>query len=543
MPTLITRGSAGATSYGTSMGSTSGFNLCTNYTINYLLVAGGGGGSQSAGGGGGAGGFLSGCTVVVPSTPYSVVVGAGGTAGLTSSTGSSGNGSNTSFFNIVAVGGGSGATGNTVFGGGLSPLNSGTFVGAGGGSGGGSGGNSGAGNQPVAGGSGTPGQGNGGGSANGATNSPAGGGGGASAAGGAAGSSAGNGGAGASSPLVPLALARFINSGIGQVSSGVAYFSGGGGGGAYASVTPGSGGLGGGGGGSTGASTAGSGLARTGGGGGGTGNNGGTAGLGGSGVAIISYNSPIQRGSGGTVFNNGTTLTGSVLFNGSTDYLSLTSPTSLTGTFTLEFWLYQTSPGDPTNGTGYFFNGTTSSDNNRIQIAYNPNGNVYIYEQTTTSNFAVNGNTALSLNTWNHIAFTSDGTTIKIYQNGTLTGSGTANLTPTTGTSFYVGLFRSSAALWYFPGYISNFRYSNNVVYTSNFTPPVGPLSKTSNTVLLICQDKTGTTVNDNSGNGIAITRNGSPTITPIQPSQFTIDSGTSNTWYHVFTSSGTYIA
>lgn len=161
--------------------------LSTNiftYAVNYHLVAGGsGGGGATAvsytGGGGGAGGVLSGTTSLSPGTPYSVVVGAGGT-GVAGNNGTVG--SSSTFSSFTAIGGGYGAGGS----GSLGP----------GGSGGSGGGGAGGGGSNQAGGSGTSGQGFAGGSGLAASPYSGGGGGGAAAVGLAGSGVGGNGGAG-----------------------------------------------------------------------------------------------------------------------------------------------------------------------------------------------------------------------------------------------------------------------------------------------------------------------------------------------------------
>ena len=56
--------------------------ISSSYTITYLLVAGGGGGAGGyEGGGGGAGGLLYGTYAAIPTTPYTITIGAGGTGG------------------------------------------------------------------------------------------------------------------------------------------------------------------------------------------------------------------------------------------------------------------------------------------------------------------------------------------------------------------------------------------------------------------------------------------------------------------------------
>lgn len=224
------------------------------YVANYLVVGGGGGGGSGnyngGNGGGGAGGFLAGNVTINRLSSFTVTVGNGGAVQY--------NGGNSSIIgtgvSITAIGGGAG--GPNVYGG----------AGATGGSGGGSLGNGGGGNY----GQGTAGQGNRGGAGDyvpAGGNVSGGGGGGAGAVGGDGayyGGSGGVGGAGLQSSITGTAL----------------YYAGGGGGQGAA------GGLGGGGGGT--------GTAYTGGGGSGSY-------AGGSGVVIISYISPYQLGSGGTV--------------------------------------------------------------------------------------------------------------------------------------------------------------------------------------------------------------------------------------------------
>jgi hypothetical protein len=247
----------------------------------YLVLGGGGGGGTSvfaAGGGGGAGGLLTGTFFANVSTSYSIVVGSGGSAGVS--------GTNSSGFGVTAIGGGHG-------GGNVNPPN-GTLSGGSGGSGGGS-------SQDNSAGSGTAGQGFAGGLGRGDPHR-GGGGGGASQVG-FSGSNGGAGGSGISSSITGTSI----------------FYAGGGGGGGQNqgggqdATLPGAGGLGGGGQGGFGgpdgsgsvATDGVSGTAGLGGGGGGgariyqyayT-----TGGNGGSGVVVAAYASPSQRATGGTV--------------------------------------------------------------------------------------------------------------------------------------------------------------------------------------------------------------------------------------------------
>ena len=181
----------------------------------------------------------------------------------------------------------------------------------------------------------------------------------------------------------------------------------------------------------------------------------------------------------------------SVQFNGSNQYLQTTS-TAVTGTYTIEFWVYNQSFGG-VDGKGYVFNGTTSSNADRVQIGTSSTGQFYYYhENASAGSFSVTaGATLFSLNTWYHVAVVSNGTTLTLYINGISVGSGTISNTPSPGTNFYIGFLRSSGALQYHQGYISNFRYTRAVVYSGNFIQPVVPLTSIVNTVLLSCQSAT----------------------------------------------------
>ena len=274
------------------------------YTASYLVVAGGGGGAGGLGdntgsGAGGAGGFLTGSVNLNSGTTYTVVVGAGGSAGANTAYDSpGGQGGSSSFTGVTtAIGGGGGQAGSS------------NLVGGAGGSGGGGGGTS-----NSAGGAGTSGQGNAGGAgSSGGPNYGAGGGGGASAAGGTGTTSTGgSGGAGSSSSITGSSLT----------------YAGGGGGGVDRGGTAGTGGAGGGG--NAGASGGGNGVSGTtnlGGGGGGASYNTNTSlayngGAGGSGVVILSVP---------TAFYSGTT-TGSptVTTSGSNTIIKFTTSGSYT---------------------------------------------------------------------------------------------------------------------------------------------------------------------------------------------------------------------
>lgn len=282
-----------------NVGNGSG-NVPSNYSVDYLVIAGGGGGGGSdRSGGAGAGGYRNSygsetsggggssetALTFDHTTVYTITVGAGGSA---DSDGSDSSISGSGISTVTSTGGGKGADANNA-------------PGASGGSGGGGGING------AAAGSGTSGQGYAGGAgAAGATNaSSGGGGGGAGAVGGTGGNDvkAGDGGVGLSSSITGAAVTR----------------AGGGGGGAW-DYAIGAGGTGGGGSGGRDGVGATNGTANTGGGGGGAGVGGG--GTGGTGVVILRIKTPFYSG----------TTTGSPTATTDGDYTVLTFTAS--GTYT-----------------------------------------------------------------------------------------------------------------------------------------------------------------------------------------------------------------
>ena len=276
-----------------------GITTQAQYPVNYLLVAGGGGGGTNWGSGGGAGGLIYATYPLTIGVTYTLTI--GGAGGGAPSSGSQGSpGANTTMSggslvtsNFTAIGGG-GASSN--YGSGMAAL-----AGGSGGGGNQNGAAGGTGLQPA---SASGGYGNNGGSGRGSSPySGGGGGGGAGAVGGngQSGYAAGVGGAG-------LQFAQFAPYGTapGYPSyPGSGWFAGGGGGGTNTNpAAPGGAGGGGVGGYATSgpaSASGGSGTPNTGGGGGGGSTNCGGGAGGGSGIAIISYTNPAQRGSGGAV--------------------------------------------------------------------------------------------------------------------------------------------------------------------------------------------------------------------------------------------------
>jgi hypothetical protein len=220
----------------------------------------------------------------------------------------------------------------------------------------------------------------------------------------------------------------------------------------------------------------------------------------------------------------------STYFNGSTDYLSITSNAAFafgTGDFTIEFWTYINNTNrqdfiDIDNGGGY-----------RLLIMYYSNALGY----WPANSLQITG-PSLTINTWYHIAVVRISGSSKMYVNGTQVGSTYTDSTNYLAQPAYFG--HDHAGSTYVTGYMSNLRIVKGVgVYTGNFTTPTNPLASTqssgtniaaisgTSTSLLTCQSAT---IVDNSSNALTITASGLPKLYKYNPFGYTAQSATSYT-------------
>jgi hypothetical protein len=158
--------------------------------------------------------------------------------------------------------------------------------------------------------------------------------------------------------------------------------------------------------------------------------------------------------------------TGSMYFDGSGDYLTVSPSTDLnlsTGDFTIEFWGYRQSGGAfmaythdtslTTIGAGYFVIGSYAS------------GAIFFYD----GNFRTS-NINPGDNVWFYVTVTRSSGTLRVFVNGILGYSGTiATNFPNTNGS----IIGKSASSEFVTGYIDDLRITKGVArYTANFTPP-----------------------------------------------------------------------
>lgn len=160
---------------------------------------------------------------------------------------------------------------------------------------------------------------------------------------------------------------------------------------------------------------------------------------------------------------------GSVYFDGTGDYL--TTPDSAfnltTTTWCIEYWIYPT-----VIASGYYGLWALNASTGFRQGIYTDSGTHYLAVLNGGQGYGgftlVSSNKVIVTGAWQHIALTSDGTTIRQFYNGVLTSTGSAASfsasTPTVG---------SWGAAYYFTGYIADFRITKgSAIYTSSFIPP-----------------------------------------------------------------------
>ena len=189
-------------------------------------------------------------------------------------------------------------------------------------------------------------------------------------------------------------------------------------------------------------------------------------------------------------------------FDGTGDYLSVGDQSAFefgSGNYTVECWWFA----------------TTSADQNLIG-KWDGGGSEWILQWRNAGYFrwAANGGVisdatiSLSLNTWNHIAISKSGTSLRIFVNGIQTNTtATEGTISATSASLTIAAAQLNSTPLYTTGQLSNIRIvKGTAVYTSNFTVPTAPLTAISGTSLLTCQSSTFI---DNSTNAFPITVNG----------------------------------
>jgi len=215
---------------------------------------------------------------------------------------------------------------------------------------------------------------------------------------------------------------------------------------------------------------------------------------------------------GGTHHNDGPFVgAGYVEFDGTGDTLTLSNTADHqfgSSDYTIESWVYLN---NLSTVQGLFGRYNTSSAR-EIYITFNTNGSITHRTSSNGTSFSTHSTSAglLTANTWHHVAISKSGTTSYIAVDGVVvTGTVDATLHSASQTTYIGDALAGSNLL---NGNLSNYRIlKGTALYTSNFTPPTGPLTAVTNTVLLTCQ---GNTIADASSSAHTITANGDISLT-----------------------------
>jgi len=166
--------------------------------------------------------------------------------------------------------------------------------------------------------------------------------------------------------------------------------------------------------------------------------------------------------------------TGSGLFDGTGDYLSLVDSTDWDfGTdFTIDCWVSST---NPLLGNYQCLLGQYVDDNNFAGVMHLDNNDSIgfmiqtggVWRQVYLEPYT------FSADTWYHIAIVSSSNSIKTYVNGTQVGSARTGYQTTFASPLYINGRYQATASYLFSGHLDEIRISKGIArWTSNFTPP-----------------------------------------------------------------------
>jgi len=173
--------------------------------------------------------------------------------------------------------------------------------------------------------------------------------------------------------------------------------------------------------------------------------------------------------------------TGSMYFNGTTDYLLAPNSPNFnfgTGDFTIESWVY--------------FNGGLSSAQFIATTNYNAatgaggwaftyRGDISSLELSVNSNVTYTKAWAPSVSVWYHVAVSRSGSNLRFFINGTQIGTTSTSSDNIAGaTTLVVGSNLGGAPYLFLNGYLDEFRMTYGFArYTSNFTAPTSQFPST----------------------------------------------------------------
>ena len=183
-----------------------------------------------------------------------------------------------------------------------------------------------------------------------------------------------------------------------------------------------------------------------------------------------------------------------------------------TGDFTIEWFQYQESSGEPYSRI--------------FAVQPYPTTQIGASVEEDGDNFYAwiggegHGSPILNyINQWCHMAITRSGGTLKLFKDGTELNSFVVVSDITDNSNqLYIG---STSSGNYFKGYITNFNFvKGTALYTNTFTPPTAQISADANTKLLLLAASESEMLTDSSGLNKTITNNGATwsNLSPFNP-------------------------
>jgi len=170
---------------------------------------------------------------------------------------------------------------------------------------------------------------------------------------------------------------------------------------------------------------------------------------------------------------------GSIYLDGTDDRLSIAN-IGLNGDLTLEGWFYQSVAQSATyrciiSASTY---GTTGEP---LRIyTYNSICSIWL---ANTGGPHISG--SFTENTWHHVALVRSSGTWTLYIDGISAGTSTTNGTYDFASTVDWTVGGDANGTYPFTGNVSDIRFTNSAVYSSNFTPPSAPLSSTGASLLI----------------------------------------------------------
>lgn len=169
--------------------------------------------------------------------------------------------------------------------------------------------------------------------------------------------------------------------------------------------------------------------------------------------------------------------TGSMFFNGTTDYVTISqlpdvynyvAPVPVNGQFTIEAWIYISS-----YATMTIYGQWLNSDGNRFWFGIdNSSGYKLVFVHGTAG--STFGNTAVPLSQWVHVAVVRDGSNrLFLFLNGVIDGSAASYTSGLYQFVSKIGNIITTITTNYFSGYIDDLRISAIARYTTSFSLPI----------------------------------------------------------------------